>query len=66
MNTAEKPTFYFYSKFMNGGKHDNWLGETDLRFDNEEEMKRNVSLIKEAYDEYKKIQQTSNIIYYQI
>ena len=49
-----KPTFYFYSKFMNGGKHDNWLGETDLRFDNEEEMKRNVSLIKEAYDEYKK------------
>lgn len=47
-----RPSFYFYSKFLEGSKQDNWLGKEDLVCDTEEQLKYSVSKIKEAYDEY--------------
>ena len=49
-----RPTFYFYSKFMNGLNTD-WLGREDLICDTDEQLKQSVSKIKEAYDIYKKL-----------
>lgn len=49
-----RPTFYIYSKFMNGGTIDDWLGSDDLICYTDEQLKYTVSKIKEAYDEYKK------------
>lgn len=47
-----KPSLYFYSKFRTGGQA-NWMGEDDLTCDGEEDMKRSVACVKEAYEEYK-------------
>ena len=48
-----RPSFYFYSKYGNGGDNDDWLGKEDLICDTDEQLKYSVSKIKEAYDEYK-------------
>ena len=50
-----RPAFYFYSKHREGSKGDNWLGEVDMLCDTDEQLKFNVSKIKEAYDEYKSL-----------
>ena len=48
-----RPTFYIYSKFMEGSKSDNWLGNDDLIIDTDEQMKYAVSKIKEIYKDYR-------------
>lgn len=45
-----RPSYYFYSAFMNNGN--NWMGSTDALCDDDEQLKRSVSKIKEGYDEY--------------
>ncbi len=45
-----RPSFYFYSKFMEGSKLDNWLGSDDMTMDSQEELVYNVSKIREAYE----------------
>jgi hypothetical protein len=47
-----KPSLYFYSKFCTGTKV-NWMGETDLTCDGEEDMKRSVAAIKASLEDYK-------------
>ena len=47
-----RPSFYLYSKFMNGGTIDDWLGGDDLICDTDEQLRYSVSKIKEAYEEY--------------
>ncbi|MBO5271011.1 MAG: hypothetical protein J6B77_09510, partial [Clostridia bacterium] len=42
-----KPTFYIYSKFRTGGQK-NWMGETDLTADGEEDLRASVSYIAKA------------------
>ena len=49
-----RPSFYIYSKHMQGGKNDDWLGNDDLILNTDEQLKYAVSKIKEGYDEYKK------------
>ncbi len=49
-----RPSFYYYSKFINGSNLDDWLGSEDLICDTDEQLKYSVSKIKEVYDEYKK------------
>lgn len=46
-----KPTFYIYSKFRTGGQK-NWMGETDLTADGEEDLRASVSYIAKAAQEY--------------
>ena len=46
-----KPSFYFYSKFRTGGAA-NWMGESDLTSDTEEDLRKSVSYIAEAAKEY--------------
>ena len=46
-----KPSMYYYSKFRTGGAK-NWMGETDLICDNEEELRASVATIKQAAEEY--------------
>ena len=48
-----RPTFYIYSKFMDGSGNDGWLGNDDLVIDTEEQLRYTVSKIKELYDDYK-------------
>ncbi len=45
------PTFYFYSKFVDTAGA-NWMGETDLLCDSDEQLERSVAAIKRACDEY--------------
>lgn len=47
-----RPSFYFYSHFLNGSNQDDWLGKEDLICDTDEQLKYAVSKIKEAYDEF--------------
>ncbi len=47
-----RPSFYFYSHFLNGSNQDDWLGREDLICDTDEQLKYAVSKIKEAYDEF--------------
>ena len=47
-----KPTFYIYSKFRTGGKV-NWMGETDLTVDTDEELQKTVASIKAEYENYR-------------
>lgn len=49
-----RPSFYFYSKFLEGSNQDDWLGKEDLVCDTDEQLRYSVSKIKEAYDEYRK------------
>ena len=46
-----KPSFYFYSKFRTGGAA-NWMGESDLTSDTDENLRESVSYIAEAAKEY--------------
>lgn len=46
-----KPAMYYYSKFRTGGAK-NWMGETDLICDTEEELRESVARIKCAAEEY--------------
>lgn len=48
-----RPLMYLYSKF---GEKKNWMGDIDLTFENEEELEKCVNAIKQAYDEYKILQ----------
>ena len=48
-----RPSFYYYSKFMQGSELDDWLGSDDLICDTDEQLKYSVAKIKEVYDEYK-------------
>ena len=42
-----RPTFYLYSKFMNGGRIDDWLGSDDLLCDTDEQLRySNREIIK--------------------
>lgn len=50
---GSRPSFYFYSKFLEGSNQDDWLGKEDLIIDTDEQLKYSVSKIKEAYQEYK-------------
>ena len=47
-----KPTFYLYSKFRTNGKV-NWMGETDLTVDTEEQLQKTVASIKAEYESYR-------------
>ena len=46
-----KPSMYYYSKFRTGGAK-NWMGETDLVCDTDEELRQSVAAIKRALEEY--------------
>lgn len=48
-----KPSYYFYSKFMNN--NDNWMGEIDCRCRDDKELKESVATIKKGYDIYKEL-----------
>lgn len=48
-----RPTFYIYSKFMEGSETDDWLGSDDLVIDTEEQLRYTVSKINELYTYYK-------------
>lgn len=48
-----RPSFYLYSKFMQGSEIDDWLGSDDLIIDTDEQLRYTVSKIKEMYEEYK-------------
>ncbi len=50
---GSRPSFYIYSKFLEGSNNDDWLGKEDLIIDTDEQLKFSVSKIKEAYEEYK-------------
>jgi len=50
---GSRPSFYIYSKFLEGSNQDDWLGREDLIIDTDEQLKFSVSKIKEAYDDYK-------------
>ena len=52
---GSRPSFYFYSKFLEGSNQDDWLGKEDLVCDTDEQLKFSVSKIKEAYEEYKSL-----------
>ena len=47
-----RPSFYFYSKFLEGSGMDDWLGSEDLLCDTDEQLVYSVGKIKEAYDLY--------------
>lgn len=47
-----RPSFYFHSKFRDSG---NWMGNDDITCETDEKLVHDVSKIKEAYDEYKKL-----------
>ena len=49
-----RPSFYFYSKFLEGSNQDDWLGKEDLICDTDEQLRYSVNKIREAYDEYRK------------
>ena len=49
-----RPSFYFYSKFMeNKGRDINWLGKEDIECGDEESLKEAIKSMKIAYEEYK-------------
>ncbi|MBR5527625.1 MAG: hypothetical protein IKV97_01385 [Clostridia bacterium] len=50
---GSRPSFYFYSRFLEGSHQDDWLGKEDMVCDTDEQLKYSVSKIKQAYDEYK-------------
>ncbi len=50
---GSRPSFYFYSKFLEGSNQDDWLGKDDMVCDTDEQLSYSVSKIKEAYVEYK-------------
>lgn len=52
---GSRPSFYLYSKFLEGSNQDDWLGKEDLVCDTNEQLKYSVSKIKEAYEEYKSL-----------
>ena len=45
-----KPTFYFYSKFRTGAK--NWMGETDLTCNTDEDLARSCRVIADTLRDY--------------
>lgn len=45
-----RPSFYIYSKFMNGGNQDDWLGVEDLTIGALEDMRFAAQKIKEGCD----------------
>ncbi|MDD5602558.1 MAG: DUF5696 domain-containing protein [Eubacteriales bacterium] len=50
LETGGRPLMYYYSKF---GEKMNWMGDTDLTYENEEDLVKGVAAVKRAYDEYK-------------
>ena len=48
---AGRPSFYLYSKFRTGGMA-NWMGETDLVTDTDEDLRRSASIIAEGVRDY--------------
>lgn len=50
-----RPSFYLYSRFLEGSNQDDWLGKVDFECGTDEELKYTVSKIKEAYDNYKEL-----------
>lgn len=46
-----KPAMYYYSRFRTGGAK-NWMGETDLICNTDEELCESVAAIKRAMEEY--------------
>lgn len=50
-----RPSFYYYSRFLEGSDIDDWLGVEDLICDTDEQLKFSVSKIKEAYERHKKL-----------
>ncbi len=55
IESGSRPTFYFYSKFLEGSDMDDWLGNEDLTCDTDEQLCSSVAKIKEAYEMYKKL-----------
>ena len=49
-----RPSFYIYSKFLEGGSSDNWLGKEDLTLTTDEELQFSANKIAAAYEEFKK------------
>lgn len=54
-----KPSFYFYSKFKDDGG--NWMGQTDMMCDDDEQMRESVAKVKQAVDEYRKLQHLQTV-----
>lgn len=46
-----RPVMYYYSKFRTGGAK-NWMGESDLTCDDDEQLRLSVAAIKRAAEEY--------------
>lgn len=55
-----RPSFYIYSKFMNGGNQDDWLGKEDLIIDSDEDMRFSAKMIKKGCDDMKKINELNS------
>ena len=51
---ASRPIFYFYSAYRNVGH--NWMGETDLTFNDKRDLERSIAEIKKGYDEFQTLQ----------
>lgn len=45
------PAVYYYSRFV-GGNRQNWMGDTDMRFSTDQELKNSVRLLKEYLKGY--------------
>lgn len=54
-----RPSMYFYSRFRTG--EPNWMGESDLTCDNDEDLEKSVSRIKAALDDYKPLSRLQTV-----
>ena len=48
------PLIYFYSRFVST-QNGNWMGKEDFRYEDKENLKKDVSKIKKLYDEFEKL-----------
>lgn len=57
-----RPTFYYYSRFCTGAV--NWMGETDLTCDNQEELEASVRVIRETCDRFRPIAEKQTVFWH--
>ncbi len=52
---GSRPSFYLYSKHLEGSNQDDWLGHDDLIMDTDEQLDYAVMKIREGYDDFQKV-----------
>ncbi len=48
-----RPAFYYHSAFRTGAR--NWMGDIDLRCQNQQEFEQSIDALKRAWDEFSKL-----------